>query len=62
MKALTEVQFSYVNELYIFDIPILHKDMNELVYFVSINGNPLKHIEILDCMLNSDTLAKFSRY
>jgi hypothetical protein len=62
MKALTEVQFCNIRELYIFDLPIMHKDMNELVYFISIIGNPLKHIEILDCMLTPDTISKFSKY
>ena len=35
--------------------------MNELVYFISIVGNPLKHIEILDCMISFETIGKFSR-
>lgn len=59
MKALHDCMLG-CKELYIFDSFISRQDMVQMVYFIKSLSNQVTHIEIVDCLLNTETISMLS--
>ncbi len=62
MKALNDVQMSTVKSMVVVDIPLYYNDIVQLTNWVKISNNKIKKIELMDCIIQLDSLRKFSTY